>query len=49
MLRRQQRKEVAKARSVEELEKIAAARGYKPGWVKNVMANREKKYSEGMQ
>jgi len=43
MLRRQKKKEVAKARTLTELEAIAEARGYKRSWAKYVLASREKK------
>lgn len=35
-LRKDKRKEVGKAQSLEELQKIEAERGYKPGWAKHV-------------
>lgn len=45
-LRRKKVVEVAKARTQEELERIAQERGYKPGWVKNIMAVRERKQND---
>jgi superfamily II DNA or RNA helicase len=43
LMRRAKVSEVAKARSLEELEKIERERGYKPGWAKHVFASRNKK------
>lgn len=36
LLRKQKRREVGKAQTLEELEAIEKARGYKPGWAKHV-------------
>ena len=40
-LRRKNNVEVATARTLEDLEKIEASRGYKKGWAKHIMAARE--------
>ena len=42
-LRRNRQREVSSARTLEELEKIGAARGYKSGWAKNVFQARQRK------
>lgn len=39
--RREEKRQVAKARNREELEKIARERGYKPGWVNAIMNARQ--------
>lgn len=41
-IRKQRAAEVGKAKSREELEAIAKARGYKPGWVNHILRGREK-------
>lgn len=41
-LRRNRRREVASARTMDELNKIAAQRGYKPGWAKQVFSARQR-------
>lgn len=42
-LRKQRRREVSGARSLDELLKIAAQRGYKPGWAQQVFNARQRK------
>ena len=44
-LRRKRQREVASARTLDDLNKIAAQRGYKPGWAKQVFAARQRKNS----
>jgi len=41
LLKRQKAKEVAKAQTLEQLEAIAKARGYKPGWARHVWNSRQ--------
>ena len=43
MMKRQKVVEVAKAQTLEELEAIAKARGYKSGWARHVFASRNRK------
>lgn len=40
-IKRQQRREVAAAKTRPELEAIAKARGYKPGWVNHILKSRQ--------
>lgn len=42
-LRKHYNREIARARTQEDLEAIAIAKGYKPGWVKHMMEARAKK------
>jgi superfamily II DNA or RNA helicase len=44
--RREARAEQAKAQTLQELEEIARARGYKPGWARHVFAARQRKQAE---
>lgn len=46
MMKRQKVIEVAKAKTLEELERLGKARGYKPTWAKYVFESREKKERE---
>ncbi len=41
--RRQQKQEVGQAKTREELERIAAQRGYKPAWVEHILKARQRK------
>jgi hypothetical protein len=41
-LRRQERREVVRARTRDELETLARQRGYRPGWVAHMLAARSK-------
>ena len=43
LFRRQQKQEVGQAKSREELERIAAQRGYKPAWVEHILKARQRK------
>ena len=40
--KREKIKQVAAARSLEDLKKIEQERGYKPGWAKNVFNSRQR-------
>lgn len=40
---KEKRREVGQAKSLEELQRIAAERGYKPGWAKNVWEAKQRK------
>lgn len=48
-LKRQKIKEEAQAKTLEELEALASARGYKPGWAKYKFAARQRKQNEQAQ
>jgi superfamily II DNA or RNA helicase len=45
-LKRQKAREVAKAKTLQELEAIAKARNYKPGWAKHVFKSREQRTND---
>jgi hypothetical protein len=43
---KQKRVEVGKAQTLEQLEAIAKARGYKPGWAEHVFEAKQKKQTK---
>jgi len=48
-LAEQRRAQVKQARTREQLEEVAAERGYKPGWVDNILRARGHRYGRGAQ
>ena len=45
-VKKEQRKEQGQAQSLEDLQKIATERGYKPGWAKAIYTSRQKKIEQ---